>query len=174
LTNETQHSPGGPRACGECTLCCKLFILPELDKAAGVWCKHRVDGKGCAIHDRRPNSCRVFQCAWTLIPTLDENWRPDIAGFVMTTDDMRIYVDTDPDSPIAWRREPYYKQLKLWSRRDRLKFLTVIVRAPDRTIMVFPETDIDLGAPRPDAEIVSGYEPRGGRLVPYARYANGA
>ena len=109
---------------------------------------------------------------WSVVDGLDANWRPDKAGFVVTANQMQIFVDVDPDSPDAWRREPYYKQVKLWSRRNREKFLTVIVRAPGRTIMVFPEADIDLGAPRPDAQISSGYETQNGRPTPYARYVS--
>jgi hypothetical protein len=168
---DIHFGPDNPRPCGKCTLCCKLFKLPELDKPAGKWCRHCVIGQGCEIHDRKPQPCRSFQCMWTVVEALDAKWRPDVAGFTMTSVEMNVYVDVDPDTPDAWRREPYYDQLKVWSRRNKEKYLTVLIRGPKHAIMVFPEADIDLGTPRPDAQINSGYEMTDGRLTPYARYA---
>lgn len=52
--------------CGSCSLCCKILWIPELDKKAGVWCKHCKPGnkKPCSIYENRPTLCRTFQCAW--------------------------------------------------------------------------------------------------------------
>lgn len=172
MTGAAKFGPDNPRPCGKCTLCCKLFMLPELEKPAGKWCRHCLTGQGCGIHDTKPQPCRSFQCMWTVVEALDANWRPDIAGFTMTSVDMNIFVDVDPDAPDAWLRQPYYDQFKVWSRRNVQKYLTVLIRGPKRAIMVFPETDIDLGAPRPQAQINSGYEMIDGRATPYARYAD--
>jgi len=37
------------RACGTCTLCCKVVAVTELAKAAGQWCLHCRPGRGCSI-----------------------------------------------------------------------------------------------------------------------------
>ena len=44
----SQPAPG--RECGACTLCCKVFDVPVLEKPAGQWCKHCLPGRGCGIH----------------------------------------------------------------------------------------------------------------------------
>src|SRR5436305_14221849 len=45
-----------PRSCGDCTLCCKLLSITELEKPIGKWCPHCEIGKGCKIYDCRPQS----------------------------------------------------------------------------------------------------------------------
>lgn len=52
------------RACAGCTLCCKLIPVEELSKKAGHRCQHQRHGKGCAIYDKRPLSCREWACLW--------------------------------------------------------------------------------------------------------------
>ena len=50
--------------CGECTLCCTLLNVPELDKSALEDCIHCVVGEGCSIWKDRPDICRGYDCAW--------------------------------------------------------------------------------------------------------------
>ena len=107
---------------------------------------------------------------WTVAAALDDKWRPDNASFVIAANEMNIYVDVDPAKPDAWRKEPYYSQIKAWSNRNRPRFLTVVVRAPDKSIVIFPETDIVLGPPREGVEIRSGYQMQNGKPVPYAHF----
>ena len=153
-----------PRPCGECTLCCKLFPLPEMGKAAGQWCQHVLTGAGCAIHQAKPQPCRTFLCSWTMAEGLDERWRPDTAGFVLATQDNdKLYVQVDPDRPDAWRREPYYSHLKSVASRARSPYLMVLVRTAGRLTMIFPEADIDLGVEPEGLRIDSGYELVDGR-----------
>lgn len=72
------------RKCGACTLCCTLPAIPELDKPAGVPCRH-LTAKGCGIYDspERPELCRSFACNW-LKGAVDEHARPDIVGAFTT------------------------------------------------------------------------------------------
>ena len=159
------------RSCGACSLCCKVIGIAALDKPAGQWCGHVADGVGCAIHDRSPEECRRFFCSWIMTPALDDDWRPDHCGLVLWTNKARrVVVDVDDDAPDAWLIEPYYSQLKTWSDRTESGSLEVLVRVQGRMIVVFPETDIDLG-PHDDAEgIASGYRMEQVRSVPFAPY----
>jgi Fe-S-cluster containining protein len=52
------------RACGGCTLCCKLIPVEELGKKAGQRCINCNTGKGCRIYATRPWSCREWSCLW--------------------------------------------------------------------------------------------------------------
>jgi hypothetical protein len=167
--------PSGFKSCGACGLCCKLLDVPEIDKPAGSWCRHYVKGKGCGIHETRPDVCRPFQCSWTATPSLGEDWRPDRAHFILWSQHPhQVIVEVDPGYPHAWRREPYYAQLKSWSVRDRPDALQVLVRIWPRMLMIFPEADIDLGFQRPECTLDSGYRMEQGRRVPYARFVEPA
>ena len=70
------------RACGDCTLCCKLVPVKELKKPAGERCVHqRVTG--CRIYARRPMSCRLWNCRWLTNVGTHELSRPDRAHYVI-------------------------------------------------------------------------------------------
>jgi hypothetical protein len=73
------------RSCGTCTVCCYALPIdtPEFQKLPGVVCAN-CSGKGCQIYDFRPTPCRGFYCGWWLLPQLDEEWRPDRCGILIT------------------------------------------------------------------------------------------
>ena len=50
--------------CGSCTLCCKILDVPQLGKAAGVWCSSCTPGQGCGAYEERAQVCREFECIW--------------------------------------------------------------------------------------------------------------
>lgn len=166
-----QPEQRAPRPCGECSLCCKLMAIDELKKPANRWCAHVAIGKGCRIYDERPAACRSYQCVWTMMRGFDDAWRPDRAKFMMDAGESQLIICCDPAAPDAWRREPYYSRLKALSSRRARPFTLVLVRLRGRIIVVFPETEIDVGPERPELKIQSGYEMRDGRPVPFARYA---
>ncbi len=68
--------------CGTCTLCCKLLVVLEIDKEAGVLCKHCDEGVGCNEYESRPDSCRDFQCAYSQMEKVSEKLRPDNCGVI--------------------------------------------------------------------------------------------
>lgn len=72
------------RRCGDCTGCCTALAIAELDKPAGVPCRHlRSDGGGCGIYETRPKACREYECGWRIgAGTLEQ--RPDHVGIVMS------------------------------------------------------------------------------------------
>jgi len=63
--------------CGECTLCCKLLNIKEVDSKPGEYCKHCDWGVGCKIYDQRPESCKIFECCWKQMEVAAEELRPD-------------------------------------------------------------------------------------------------
>jgi hypothetical protein len=80
---EAGFVPG--RECGTCTVCC--YALPiddaELQKLPGDVCAN-CTGRGCRIYEARPRVCRSFFCGWWLLPQLDDDWRPDRSGVLIT------------------------------------------------------------------------------------------
>lgn len=77
--------------CGECTACCTLSVVEELDKKAGVTCEHCVLTKGCSIYAKRPKVCKEFECAY-LQGGRSINTRPDKCGIMFFKKSDRIIV----------------------------------------------------------------------------------
>ena len=103
-------------------------------------------------------------------PELDERWRPDNSKFILSVSQGQLIIQCDTGSPNAWRREPYYAQIKKWSERHSRNYTTVIVRTRGRMVFVFPEADIDVGPYAEGVPVDSGYQLSGGKMIPYARY----
>lgn len=124
----------------------------------GVRCVNATDGRGCAIYDRRPHSCRVFECLWLSTPEMPDHWRPEQSKMVVAGEETGTVVSVicDGDHPDAWRAEPYYSEIKAWSRsmRWRIQILT-----GDEGWVIFPEEDLFAGKRAPDDQIVAfGYK----------------
>ncbi len=159
------------KPCGECSLCCKILRINVLEKPAGVWCHHFAKGQGCSIHASSPGECRRFQCYWTLSDVLGEEWRPDRSKLVIWSNTpARLIVDVDPAFPNAWKRQPYYGQLKAWANRDLPAPMEVLIRIKERMLVLFPEGEVDLGPQQTERSISSGYHVEFGRKTPYAQF----
>ena len=158
MAGSNRSSPLLPgRACGDCTMCCKLLAIEALRKPVGAWCAHCDAGKGCRIYDGRPQECRDYYCAYLTWPDVAEAWRPSrskiILDFDPTGQSLRAHVD--PGRPGAWKAEPYYSQLKRWAARSGAGQFLVVVMIDDRAIVVLPDRDIDLGRIGPGETIAT-------------------
>jgi hypothetical protein len=151
----SQPAPG--RSCGTCTLCCKVYDVPSLEKPAGQWCRHCLPGRGCGIHETRPQHCRAFHCLWMLAPWLGPDWKPERSKLVLTIDPATrfLLVQVDPGSASAWRREPYYRQLKQWAAAALGEGRHVVVFVNKNATVVLPDRDVPLGVIEPGDRIVS-------------------
>jgi hypothetical protein len=159
------------RECGTCSLCCKVIGIAALDKPAGKWCPHFAKGVGCSVYADAPAECRHFQCYWLRGTLKGDEWKPDRCKMVVWANKPdRIIIDVENEFPNAWRREPYYRQIKAWSDRSRAAPVEVLVRVHDHMLVVFPEAEIDLGPYDLSNSIVSGYRDVGGRPTPFAEY----
>ena len=134
------------RACGSCTLCCKVLGIAELQKPKGQWCLHCSPGRGCRIYDDRPAGCRSFHCSWRLQPELGPEWKPDRSKIVLCDEDGGIAAYVDPGFPSAWRSSPYLGALKALSAQAlALGRRAVIVVIGRRMIVLLPDKEVDLG-----------------------------
>jgi hypothetical protein len=81
VTDDTRAA----RACGGCTLCCRLLPVKELNKVAGQRCTHQRTGKGCAVYGgaAMPSACRLWSCKWLVDPATADLSRPDRAHYVI-------------------------------------------------------------------------------------------
>ena len=81
---------------------------------------------------------------------LGPEWKPERAKFalVKTEAGRRLTVLVDPGYPSAWRRSPYYENLKQWAemaarRSPDLHIVDVMIGT--RCIVILPDRDVDIG-----------------------------
>jgi hypothetical protein len=146
------------RSCKDCTLCCKLLGIAELEKPRAIWCTHCDVTAGCKIHGAHPAECRDFYCGYLTNAALDERWAPTRSKMVLAYDEVhapRLSVHVDPARPDAWRKEPYYSQIKRWAIAAAAQRGQVIVWQGRSTVAALPDRDKDLGEVRSDQFIIT-------------------
>jgi hypothetical protein len=134
------------RSCGNCSLCCKLAKVDELDKPSGVWCRHCAPGRGgCTIYETRPPVCRNYFCSWIVDSRLGPEWYPLTSKMILSLENsgQRVCVRVEPGHADAWRREPYYSQLKTWSRAAVEARRQIVVFINKRVIVILPDKDVE-------------------------------
>lgn len=101
------------KACGACSLCCKVLEIEELKKPAGPWCPFCLDGLGCSTYETRPDVCRDFECLWKSDRGLTAPYRPDRLGalFMEDVDSEEYLAVCDPAAPLAWRKPLVFNHL---------------------------------------------------------------
>ena len=157
--------PAPGRDCGTCSLCCKVFHVPALEKPAGTWCRHCTPGGGCAIHATRPAHCREFFCLWITEPAMSAEWKPERSKIVLSIfpGNGFLYAQVDPGSPQAWRKAPYFDQLRGWAKTLLDKGRHVIVFVNDNATLIMPQEAISLGrmTPSDNFKIEPAFGPNG-------------
>lgn len=167
------HSPvrrASLKMCGDCTLCCKVYEIEDFEKKPGNTCHNVRDEGGCGVWGLHPKACQEFKCLWLKHDDMDGRWRPDHAGFVMRLEGKgTVCIDVDQDRPDAWRREPYYSQLKAWSEVMPRNEGLVLVYAPEAMYVITPTEDLPLKAPKKGDVLETGMEDTLFGRRPYAR-----
>ena len=154
MSAPTEPRIAAGRSCAGCTMCCKIMGIAELSKPRNQWCPNCDVGKGCKIYDERPQSCRDFDCIYLLDGTLADHWKPSRSRMVLTRyQAARLCVHVDPDRPDAWRKEPYYSELKAWSRIAAQTRSMVAVYVGDNLTIVLPDRDKFLGPTSEDQQL---------------------
>jgi hypothetical protein len=146
-------APAPKRACEDCTLCCKVMAIDELEKPAGSWCQHCRTRSGCKVYAERPTECQTFNCLWLIDERLGPHWKPNKSKVVLTTSEDGLEIRCDPGFPDAWRKEPFRSQIHKWAEAGELSDVTVLVI----------DRGFDLGVVRSDERIVRELE--GTRVV---------
>ena len=111
--------------CEECTGCCLVFEVKEVNKAFGEPCKHlgkTLVGPGCMIYESRPDACRKYVCLWLDsqrridVPSMPENMRPEVThvvlGWPWGEDRETLFVYPFPGHDNAWRKPPVSHYLR--------------------------------------------------------------
>jgi hypothetical protein len=167
--------PSGKRAdlkvCGSCNLCCKVYDIDDFEKKAGETCMHTRPEGGCGIWGLHPKICQEFKCLWLKHDDMDARWRPDVAGFVLRLEPngTTLCIDVDFDRPDAWRAEPYYSQIKLWSEIMPKNEGLVLIYVPGGLYVVTPMEDLYLKTPKRGDILETGMEQTLFGPQPFAR-----
>jgi hypothetical protein len=142
------------RACGNCTLCCKLISIDteEITKPANKWCEHCEIGKGCGIYAERPTACRTWSCMWLTNPLVADYWFPAKSKMVLFWAPMSspipphntLEVHVDPSFVGRWREEPWFSDIRRTAKLglDTGKGLTCIVVGGVRRWLVLPNKEV--------------------------------
>ncbi|MDI7774080.1 hypothetical protein [Asticcacaulis sp. EMRT-3] len=159
------------KVCGDCSLCCKVYDIPELEKKMGHVCHHVRPEGGCGVWGLHPQTCQDFKCLWIRHDDMNALWRPDVCGFVLRLEPngTTLAVDVDPDRPDAWRTQHYYDQLKLWSEVMPKNEGLVLVYVPGGLFVITPMEDLFLKAPKRGDILETGMEMTLFGLRPFAR-----
>jgi uncharacterized protein len=135
------------RTCGDCSLCCLLLDVPEVNKPKDGWCRHCRPGQGgCGIYNKRPDVCRNWTCLW-LAGSMPDYWYPLRSKLVLDRHPGILRVFTHPEHPDQWRAEPYHSELKALARAGLTKtteetfYLTVIIDREYGRILL-PHSDV--------------------------------
>ena len=67
-------------SCGDCTACCSVFVIDELQKPKNTLCSNCKGG--CSIYQSRPQTCKDYKCAY-LVGGWNEALRPDKCGVII-------------------------------------------------------------------------------------------
>ena len=81
---------------------------------------------------------------------LGPEWKPQRAKFVLvkTEGGKHLTACVDPSYPTAWRRSPYYENLKQWAiegmrRSPDLHLVNVMIAS--RCIVILPDREVEIG-----------------------------
>ncbi len=150
------------RACGSCTLCCKLLKIPETDSGKGDWCQHCSVGKGCNIYADRPQRCSDFMCGYLVWDAVPDRWHPAKSRIIVVSElGFRINFTVDPSAPGRWREAPWYNDIKALAVMSFQQGKQVLVTIGNKAIAVLPDRDMDLGVVGDDEVVITGQRPDG-------------
>ena len=130
------------RKCGECSLCCKMLRIEELDKPQGQWCPNFKKGVGCTIHGQEnyPKACGEYKCVWLMHEDIPDHFRCDKVKAVIGS-------STDGQNMVVYSERKDLSQTPLffrdWLIDHVLKFMHVVVVAGEHRV-VFPKHGTDL------------------------------
>ena len=133
------------KQCGDCSLCCKVLRIPELEKPKDHWCPNFAAGTGCNIYPDRPPSCRSFRCRWLTDETMGPEWKPSVSKLVLDNKPHLLAVHADPAVSKPWRREPYGSTLRRLAAQGLTLGTIVMVMEHRRSVVILPDREVDMG-----------------------------
>lgn len=127
------------RTCSDCTMCCKILGVKELNKEPNENCVHCNAGKGCQIYETRPQTCREFNCLWLQNELMPEEMRPDRTHVVLSvpTDGESLVALVDEKRPDAYLKGPTGDLVRYFSRKT-----SVLVVVGEKRKVILPGSQV--------------------------------
>lgn len=74
-------------------------------------------------------------------------WKPDRSRMVLTIfpGNGFLYAQVDPGAPLAWRKEPYFSDLRRMAKRFNAQNRHVLVFVGDVATLILPDEAVPLG-----------------------------
>lgn len=92
---------------------------------------------------------------WLINEAMGDHWYPKKAKMVVNPEPNGFTVHPDPGTPMAWRGDPYYSELKRMAVQAAPHLGQINVAYSDkRTIAILPDEDVDLGIVTDDDRLV--------------------
>jgi hypothetical protein len=100
---------------------------------------------------------------WLTQDWLGPEWKPDRAKIVFTMDQTSRFLQfqVDPGEPNAWKRQPYYANIKNWAAASVGRGQFVLVFVNKAATLVLPDRDVALGALGPNDRLILNPKPNG-------------
>lgn len=99
--------------CGSCNYCCEVLPIPEIEKPHSVLCKNCTKTKGCNIYNKRPTSCKNFDCVYLQSDDMDVSLRPNECGVMFEKVTTKIYFGTElPTDVGSWKKTNVFNYIK--------------------------------------------------------------
>lgn len=142
--------------CQDCTGCCTVFEVKEVQKPFGELCKHvgptLFGGVGCQIYAERPLACQHYICLWLdsqrrpEVERMPEELKPEackvVMGWPWGLDRETLFVYPYPGHDDAWRVGPVAEHLKMiLSRGGKIVIVTGKTRIALRADMAVIGTE---------------------------------
>tara|TARA_R110000772_G_scaffold17946_3_gene49862 strand:+ start:20048 stop:20506 length:459 start_codon:yes stop_codon:yes gene_type:complete len=133
------------KECGDCTLCCELLPIGEINKPASVLCGDCVLTKGCSIYDKRPQSCRDFECSYISSDDMEEDLKPINCNviFEKVTETVHLAL-IHPKDLDAWQAEPVKNYILGLKANGISTIISSYTRAPKYTVVAEGRTKEDI------------------------------
>jgi Fe-S-cluster containining protein len=134
-----------------------MFDVPELAKPGHEWCPNCERSSGCRIYETRPQTCRDFFCAWRTQAWLGDEWKPLRSRMVITWEDggNRMVIHVDGGRIDAWRKEPFYGQIKKWAAAAAQANRQVLLWQGRDLLAILPNREKRLGPLRAGQHIAT-------------------
>ena len=96
--------------CGDCQACCHAVAVHEIGKGEYTTCEHQCPS-GCAIYNRRPESCRSYYCFWRMSHAMSSVQKQGWMSTSVTNrpDQLRVIFDMESGKGDGGKGKPYIR-----------------------------------------------------------------
>lgn len=120
------------RQCGDCSLCCTVMAVGEINKPENVKCSKLTTMGRCSIYSTKPASCTSYQCLW-LAGAMPEELKPSRSRIVADTGSSGniVVMHVSPYDRGAWNKPA----VKRWIESIADRIMVIVLCGEERIIL---------------------------------------